>query len=111
MMRQQTTVRAYVRRALWTAAVMAAATTVDAQIKPAPKFTASQLQALPTDSWITNGGSLFNQRYSPLDRINRGNVAQLKGKWRTHLGSGLGAQHSGQGQPIVHNGVIYITTG
>ncbi len=78
----------------------------------APAFTAQQLTALPTDGWITNGGNLYNQRYSPLKRINRNNVKDLKGKWRTHLeGSGLGATFSGQGQAIVHDGVIYISTG
>lgn len=90
----------------------AIALAVTAQVRPAPAFTAEQLNALPTTGWITNGGNLANQRYSPLRQINRGNVAQLKGKWRTHLeGSGLGTNHSGQGQPIVHDGVIYITTG
>jgi quinohemoprotein ethanol dehydrogenase len=78
----------------------------------APSFTAAQLSALPTTGWLTNGGTLANQRFSPLDAINRTNVSQLKGKWRTHLlGSGAGPQHSGQGQPIVFNGAIYITTG
>jgi quinohemoprotein ethanol dehydrogenase len=92
--------------------VIAAASAAQVQIQPAPAFKAAELNALPTTGWLTNGGNLANQRYSPLRQINRANVAQLKGKWRTHLeGSGLGAQHSGQGQPIVHNGVIYITTG
>jgi alcohol dehydrogenase (cytochrome c) len=78
----------------------------------APAFTAGQLTALPQASWITNGGNLANQRYSPLSQINRGNVANLKASWRTHLGgSGAGAQHSGQGQPIVFEGVVYISTG
>ena len=78
----------------------------------APAFTASQLNALPQAGWITNGGNLSNQRYSPLALINRENVANLKARWRTHLGgSGAGAQHSGQGQPIVFEGVVYISTG
>jgi alcohol dehydrogenase (cytochrome c) len=78
----------------------------------APAFTASQLNALPQAGWITNGGNLSNQRYSPLDQINRENVSNLKARWRTHLnGSGAGAQHSGQGQPIVFEGVVYISTG
>ena len=55
----------------------------------APAFSAKELTASPTDSWLTNGGNLYNQRYSPLTAINRANVAQLKGVWRTHLrGSG-----------------------
>ena len=36
----------------------------------------------------------------------------MKGVWRTHLrGSGLGAQYSGEAQPLVHDGVIYVVTG
>jgi quinohemoprotein ethanol dehydrogenase len=80
--------------------------------KVAPAFSAKQLMAFPTDGWLTNGGNLYNQRFSPLDQINHSNVGTLKGKWRTHLlGSGIGAQFSGQGQPLVHEGVVYITTG
>lgn len=82
-----------------------------AQTRPAPAFTAADLSAAPTTDWITNGGTLANQRFSPLTEINRGNVGRLKATWRTHLASGGGAQHSGQGQPIVYQGVIYITTG
>ena len=75
-------------------------------------FSSQSLSALPRDGWLTNGGNLFNQRYSPLQTINRGNVAQLKGVWRTHLnGSGLGPQFSGEAQPIVHDGRIYVATG
>jgi len=45
----------------------------------APAFNAERLSTLPRDEWITNGGTIANQRYSPLDLINRGNVAGLKG--------------------------------
>ena len=62
--------------------------------------------------WSTNGGTMSNQRYSTLDEIDTSNVAQLKGVWRTHLnGSGVAAKYSGESQPIVQDGVIYITTG
>ncbi|MET0291364.1 MAG: PQQ-binding-like beta-propeller repeat protein [Steroidobacteraceae bacterium] len=75
-------------------------------------FSSQALSALPRDGWRTNGGNLYNQRYSPLQAINRDNVAQLKGVWRTHLdGSGLGPQFSGAAQPIVHEGRIYLATG
>ena len=47
-----------------------------------------------------------------MTQITRDNVAGLKGVWRTHLrGSGLGAQYSGEAQPIVYDGVIYVVTG
>ena len=83
-----------------------------ANIKTAPAFTAKELTAQPRTGWPTNGGSVFNQRYSPLTAINRSNVGQLKGVWRTHLhGSGLESKFSGEAQPLVHDGVIYISTG
>src|SRR5262245_16342572 len=73
---------------------------------------AQRLVAPPTDGWPTNGGNLYNQRYSPLSQIDASNVAELKGVWRARLGgSGAAPQYSGEAQPIVHNGVAYISTG
>jgi quinohemoprotein ethanol dehydrogenase len=81
-------------------------------IAKAPAFTASQLAAEPKDGWITNGGSLWNQRYSPLSEIDTSNVKDLKGEWMTHLdGSGLAAKYSAESQPLVYEGVIYVPTG
>ncbi|HVS23292.1 MAG TPA: hypothetical protein VMU03_06165 [Gammaproteobacteria bacterium] len=66
----------------------------------------------PVADWPTNGGNLYNQRYSPLKRINRDNIAKLKGVWQTQLrGSGTGLQYSGEAQPIVYDGVAYVSTG
>src|SRR3954454_8270842 len=82
------------------------------QIEDAPTFSAESLSADPKDSWITNGGTTFNQRYSPLDEIDTSNVKDLKGIWRTHLrGSGIPAKYSQEAQPIVYKGVIYVPTG
>ena len=82
------------------------------QIKPAPAFSANELRALPRDNWDTNGGNLYNQRYSPLNAINRDNVSQVKAEWRTHLnGSGMKPQTSGQGQILFHDGTLYQVTG
>src|SRR5262249_1870331 len=75
-------------------------------------FSAGRLTAAPTTNWPTNGGNLYNQRYSPLAAINRSNVAQLKGVWRARLrSSGTAPQYSGGAQPIVENGVAYLSTG
>jgi alcohol dehydrogenase (cytochrome c) len=75
-------------------------------------FTPAALTAPPKTGWPTNGGNLYNQRYSPLTAIDRSNVAQLKGVWRTRLhGSGSGPQYSGEAQPIVHDGIVYVITG
>jgi alcohol dehydrogenase (cytochrome c) len=77
-----------------------------------PDFSGARLTASPTTSWPTNGGNLYNQRYSPLSSIDRTNVAQLKGVWRTHLGgSGTAPQYSGFAQPLVYEGVAYVSTG
>ena len=75
-------------------------------------FSGAKLTILPTTSWPTNGGNLYNQRYSPLKAIDRTNVTQLKGVWRARLfGSGTAPQYSGFAQPIVHDGVAYVSTG
>ena len=81
-------------------------------IASAPAFSTDELDALPTDNWITNGGSLANQRYSPLNEINSSNVSRLNGVWHTHLrGSALAAKYSAESQPLVYNGTIYVPTG
>src|SRR6187401_902396 len=75
-------------------------------------FAGAKLTAHPTTSWPTNGGNLYNQRYSPLKALDRTNVAQLKGVWRTRLrGSGTPPQYSGFAAPLVHDGVAYVSTG
>jgi alcohol dehydrogenase (cytochrome c) len=83
-----------------------------AAFEPAPAFSAEQLLEEPREAWLTNGGTLHNQRYSPLDQIDTGNVGDLKGVWLTHLGkSGVAPKYSAEGQPIVYAGVIYVPTG
>ncbi len=83
-----------------------------AEIEAAPAFSADDLTAEPTDRWITNGGSLSNQRYSPLDEIDTENVKDLKGVWMTNLkGSGTAAKYSAEAQPIVYEGTMYVPTG
>jgi quinohemoprotein ethanol dehydrogenase len=75
-------------------------------------FSGAGPTAAPTTSWPTNGGNLYNQRYSPLTAIDRANIARLKGVWRAHLrGSGTAPHYSGFAQPIVSEGVAYVSTG
>jgi alcohol dehydrogenase (cytochrome c) len=81
-------------------------------ITPSPAFTPAQLVQLPATGWLTNGGNLFNQRYSPLKQLDRGNVQELKAVWRASLkGSGLDRKTSGQAQMLAHEGVLYVVTG
>ena len=82
------------------------------QIQPAPAFARDALIGAPRADWPTNGGNWYNQRYSPLTAVNRDNVASLKGVWRARLGgSGVGTKYSGEAQPLVYQGVVYIITG
>ncbi|MGI9258793.1 MAG: hypothetical protein ACR2QQ_08155, partial [Gammaproteobacteria bacterium] len=82
------------------------------EITPAPAFSGERLVTLPTEDWITNGGNAYNQRYSPLDQIDRDTVSRLRGVWRARLnGSGVDAKYSGEAQPIIYEGVVYIITG
>ncbi len=104
------TIRAVSSTLLACALVVSAAVAPAAQ--PREEFSSQALSALPRAGWLTNGGNLANQRFSPLDAINRDNVGKLKGVWRTHLnGSGSGRSISGAAQPIVHDGRIYLATG
>jgi quinohemoprotein ethanol dehydrogenase len=80
-------------------------------IASSPSFTARELMALPRDAWITNGGDLFNQRYSPLTLLNRDNVAGLRALWRTGMGSGADFGNSGQTQILEYRGTLYVTNG
>jgi glucose dehydrogenase len=96
---------------LTAAAACVALTGCGGSDKGVPAFSADDLTTLPAQDWITNGGTVFNQRYSPLDEITRSNVADLKGVWRIHLGSATEAKYSGEAQPLVHDGVAYVSTG
>ena len=78
----------------------------------APAFSAADLVGLPAGNWITNGGNIYNQRYSRLDQINRGNVKDVKAVWRVGLnGSGVGPGYSQQAQLLFYEGVLYAVTG
>ena len=60
-----------------------------------------------TGDVLTNGMGRHLQRYSPLDTLNKENVKNLLPAWAFSLG---GEKQRGQEtQPIVHDGVMYIT--
>ncbi len=89
-----------------------AAETGQSGIKAAPAFTAQELAAEPTTNWLTNGGSLSNARYSPLDEINSDNVGDLKGVWHVDLdSSGVATKYSAEATPVVYEGVMYVISG
>lgn len=55
---------------------------------------------------LTYGMGYNNQRYSPLKQINTKNVGKLQPKWAYSLNNPQGQES----QPIVHDGVMYVTT-
>ncbi|MDJ0627674.1 MAG: PQQ-dependent methanol/ethanol family dehydrogenase [Rhodobacter sp.] len=60
-----------------------------------------------TNQVVTNGMGRHLQRYSPLDTLNTGNVKNLVPAWAFSLG---GEKQRGQEtQPLVYDGVMYIT--
>ena len=92
-------------------ALVAAGAALDWQ-QPGAAASAQELATLPKTNWLKNGGNFSNQNYSTLTKINRETVSSVKGVWRTHLeGSGLGVKYSGEAQPLVQDGVIYVVTG
>ncbi len=90
----------------------AGTTTAAVTITKAPAFTAADLTAKPAGNWITTGGDLSSQRYSPLSQITVSNASTLKQAWKTDLDrSGIAAKYSAEGVPLVYNGVMFIATG
>ncbi|MEP2639483.1 PQQ-dependent methanol/ethanol family dehydrogenase [Roseobacter sp.] len=63
--------------------------------------------AASTADVLTNGMGRHLQRHSPLEILNKDNVKNLQPAWAFSLG---GEKQRGQEtQPIVHDGVMYIT--
>ncbi len=63
--------------------------------------------AKTTEDVVSNGLGPQGQRYSPLDKINTGNVDKIVPVWAMSLG---GEKMRGQEtQPLVKDGVMYIT--
>ncbi len=63
--------------------------------------------ATSVDNVLTNGMGRGLQRFSPLEKLNKKNVGKLIPAWAFSLG---GEKQRGQeSQPIVYDGVMYIT--
>jgi len=61
----------------------------------------------PKNEWLSYGRDYQEQRFSPLDSLNRENVAELDLAWSFEFATARGMEAT----PLVHNGVIYISTG
>ena len=69
---------------------------------------AEQLQNAPAArlDWPVHGGTTNEQRFSPLDQINRSTIANLKPAWYVEYDTTRGQEAT----PIVIDGVLYTTT-
>ncbi|NMX32937.1 PQQ-dependent dehydrogenase, methanol/ethanol family [Pseudomonas sp. WS 5413] len=56
-------------------------------------------------NWMSHGRTYDEQRYSPLDRVNAGNIGQLGMAWTTKLDIDSGTEAT----PLVVDGVMYTT--
>jgi len=56
--------------------------------------------------WLMYSRNYSGHRFSPLDQVDTGNVDGLVPQWAFSLGA-LGAQES---TPVVHRGVMYVTS-
>jgi PQQ-dependent dehydrogenase (methanol/ethanol family) len=61
------------------------------------------LNPAPSD-WLMHSRTYDNQRFSPLDQINRDNVSNLQMVWSRGMHPG-----TQEAIPLVHNGVMYIS--
>src|ERR1700739_115652 len=58
-------------------------------------------------NWLMNHRTYDAQRYSPLDRIDRGNVKQLKLAYAVALG-GTSVNENLESTPLAEDGFLYI---
>jgi len=56
--------------------------------------------------WLSHGRTYSEQRFSPLSRVNRDNVAELGLAWAFDFGVSRGIEAT----PIVSDGVMYVTS-
>jgi PQQ-dependent dehydrogenase (methanol/ethanol family) len=61
----------------------------------------------PGGEWLSYGRTYREQRFSPLDSVNRDNVGELDLVWSFKFDTARGMEAT----PIVHDGVIYVSTG
>ena len=66
---------------------------------------AALVKADATGDWLTYGGSYQEDRFSPLDQINKSNVKDLGLAWSLDLGVMRGIEAS----PLVVDGIMYLT--
>lgn len=68
--------------------------------------TDAMLAAGVGDEWLSYGGGMDEQRFSPLDQITQANVGELGLAWFADLDTARGQEAT----PLMHDGTIYVST-
>lgn len=72
----------------------------------ATKVDAAAILKADASGWRTHGGTYAEQRFSPLDSVNADTIGELGLAWSYDLESSRGIEVT----PIVHDGVMYVTS-
>jgi PQQ-dependent dehydrogenase (methanol/ethanol family) len=78
---------------------------VPAVVEPAPVAASVPAELVADTDWSLHGNDNKEQRYSTLDQINRGNVAELGVAWSFDLYTRRGVEAT----PLMVDGVLYVT--
>ena len=91
---------------LLTALIVAgAAFTGIASAQTEAQLRADGTKAGNTDNVLTYGMGYHQNRYSPLNQMNKSNIKRLVPVWNVSLDNELGEQ----GQPVIHDGVMFVS--
>src|SRR5262249_10247044 len=96
--------RMSVRAFLLAGSVLAAAPTLGTEVTPNRLVNADR----EPQNWLMNHRTYDSQRYSPLDKINKGNVKSLKIAYAVAIG-GTSANENLEATPLAEDGFLYLT--
>jgi alcohol dehydrogenase (cytochrome c) len=74
----------------------------------AAEVTPQRLANPEPQNWLMNHRTYDGQRFSPLDKINKGNVKGLKLAYAVPLGGGAGNEFT-NATPLAEDGFLYVT--
>src|SRR5438067_8384235 len=91
----------FIRAALLGGVVMAAWPATAAEVTP------QRLMNPEPQNWLMNHRTYDGQRFSPLERINKGNVKGLKLAYAVPIGGGTGDEYN-ESTPLAEDGFLYV---
>jgi alcohol dehydrogenase (cytochrome c) len=94
--------RNHLVRALLAGSMLAPAAVLAADVTP------ERLANPEPQNWLMNHRTYDGQRFSPLDKINKGNIKSLKLAYAVPLGGGAGNEFT-NATPLAEDGFLYVT--